>query len=76
MNSKETRKKMLPLCQCPHCPTYVDCKEEVAFCLADGGKSKCIKIQNGCLCGGCPVEQQMRFEHMYYCVLGSEKEQS
>lgn len=76
MSSKETRKKMEPLCVCPQCPSYVDCNESVVFCLAEKGKSKCIKEQKGCLCGGCMVEKQMKFEHIYYCVLGPEKEQA
>lgn len=76
MNSKETREKMKPLCICSTCPTYVECVEEVAFCLAESGKSNCIKDKNGCLCGGCPVQKQMGFEHHYYCILGPEKDQS
>ena len=75
MNIKETREKMLELCICPQCPSFVDCKEEITFCLAESGKSKCIKDRKGCVCGGCPVEKQMGFNHGYYCVLGAEKDQ-
>jgi len=39
------------------------------------GKSKCIKEEKGCVCGGCPVTMKMGLKHGYYCTKGSEKEQ-
>lgn len=76
MNSEELREKMERLCVCQQCPSYVDCHEEVTFCLAESGRSKCIKDRKGCLCGGCAVAKQMKFDHGYYCVFGSEKDQA
>ncbi len=76
MNLKETRQKMEELCVCRQCPSFIDCKEEIAFCLAETGKSKCIKNENGCICGGCPVEKKLGFLHGYYCVRGPEEGQS
>jgi hypothetical protein len=66
----------LKLCVCRMCPTYFDCGEPIAFCLAQSSKSQCITIESGCVCPGCPVQTQMRFKHDYYCIYGSEKEQS
>jgi hypothetical protein len=44
--------------------------------MPEGGKSKCITIESGCLCPGCPVQEQMNFQHDYYCTKGAEKELS
>ncbi len=59
-------------CICRMCPTYFDCGEKLAFCLGDGGKSKCILVERGCICPGCPVQAKTLFQHVYYCTLGSE----
>jgi hypothetical protein len=70
------RDKAQKMCVCRMCPTYFDCGEPIAFCVAESGKSKCITIESGCVCPGCPVQTAMRFEHDYYCIHGPEKEQS
>ncbi len=64
------------ICICGMCPSYYDCGEQLAFCLADAGKSKCIRSETGCICPGCPVQEQTRFKDVYYCIYGSEKELS
>ena len=64
MDKKEAQK----YCICGGCPSFVDCKEKVAFCFF--GKSKCIKIEKGCLCGGCPIHDKMKFKKIYYCKRG------
>jgi hypothetical protein len=69
------RKEAIKLCRCGLCPTYIECKEEIAFCLSTTGKSKCIKEEKGCLCPGCPVHEKMGFRHVYYCLRGNEKDQ-
>jgi hypothetical protein len=58
------------------CPSYFDCGEPLAFCLADAGKSRCITAENGCICPGCPVQAEMHLSHDYYCIYGPEKERS
>lgn len=63
------------ICICPECPTYVDCDEPVAFCMLEEGTSKCITKPHGCICGGCPVHDQMGFLFGYYCIEGSEAAQ-
>ena len=70
------RDKALSLCVCRMCPSYFDCGEPIAFCLAESGKSACITMENGCMCPGCPVQAEMRLKHDYYCIYGPEKEQS
>jgi hypothetical protein len=69
------RKEAVRLCMCRMCPSYVDCKEEISFCMADPGKSRCITKEAGCLCPGCPVQDREGFSHVYYCIRGNEKEQ-
>jgi len=71
---EEKKKKVLSMCICKGCPSYVDCNE-LGFCFPTIGKSKCIKEEMGCLCPICPVTEMMGFTHVYYCTRGSEKEQ-
>ena len=68
MELKEAKEK----CNCPICPSYVEC-EELVFCL--GEKSKCIKLEKGCICGACPVHSELKLKHGYYCNRNSEKKQ-
>lgn len=68
------RKQSIELCICEACPSYMECKEEIAFCLSEGGSSKCIVRGVGCTCPECPVQGQMGFKHTYYCMRGSERE--
>lgn len=67
MEKKEAEGK----CLCPGCPSFVECKEKVAFCL--GKKSKCIKEKKGCICGGCPIHAELKLENFYYCFSGKGK---
>ncbi len=69
------REEATGLCMCTLCPSFVDCEEEIAFCLAPGGKSICITEENGCLCPGCPVLEKEGFQHVYYCTRGAETDQ-
>jgi len=63
------------LCLCRGCPSFVDCTEEIAYCLAKTGTSACIREEQGCLCPGCPVLEEEGFSHVYYCTRGSEPDQ-
>lgn len=63
------------LCLCRLCPTYLDCKEVIAFCLGSTGTSACITKEQGCLCPGCPVQEKEGFSHVYYCTRGTEPDQ-
>ncbi|MDD1696632.1 MAG: DUF2769 domain-containing protein [Methanoregula sp.] len=70
------RKQAIGLCICRMCPSFVDCKEEIAFCLAENNKSSCIKEEKGCLCPGCPVQAEEDFQYVFYCTRGSQSYQS
>ncbi|MDF0593124.1 DUF2769 domain-containing protein [Methanotrichaceae archaeon M04Ac] len=73
----EKRKQMvLDMCTCKSCPSFVECGEEGGFCFVTIGKSGCISEEKGCICGGCPVYEKMGLSKMYYCLRGSEKEQT
>lgn len=74
--TKEDKTKVFELCLCPQCPSWVECKETGGYCLSSVGKSKCIKKEKGCICGGCPIHQEMKLQHGYFCTRGSEKEQT
>ncbi len=76
MNSQEIRQEMEKLCICRQCPSFIDCQKDIAFCLAETGKSQCIKKEKGCICFGCPVEKRMGFTHGYYCMRVPEKDQT
>lgn len=69
------RKTAIGLCICSMCPSYVDCSEEIAYCLAPHGRSACIDEEKGCLCPGCTVLEQEGLQHVYYCIRGSETDQ-
>jgi hypothetical protein len=78
---EEENNSIINKCICPGCPSYKDCskegsKKEIGFCFETVGKSKCITKSKGCLCEGCFVKKQMKFKHIYYCIDGSDKEQS
>jgi len=62
------------ICICGMCPSYFNCGEKLAFCMTESGKSKCITSESGCVCPGCPVQEKMHYQHVYYCTRGSEKE--
>jgi len=69
------RNEAARLCVCRMCPSFVDCKEEIAYCMEVTTKSGCISKEKGCLCPGCPVQDREGFRHVYYCIRGSAKEQ-
>jgi hypothetical protein len=69
MNRDEAEKA----CICRMCPSYFDCGEKLAFCMYESGQSRCIKSEIGCVCPGCPVQEKMHYQHVYYCTRGSEK---
>ena len=72
MDMAEDKTKIaLKECICKVCPSFVECKEKIAFCFT--GKSKCIKERKGCICGGCPVKAKFALKSGYYCFSGKEK---
>jgi len=61
------------ICICAKCPSYVECKD-IAFCVKR--KSKCIKQERGCICGGCPVHKELKLKNGYYCTRDNEEKQN
>ena len=60
-------------CICGMCPSYNFCDEKIAFCMPESPVSKCIKVESGCLCPGCPVQEELKFTHEFYCTRGNER---
>lgn len=73
---KEMEKdKVISKCICKDCPSYVQGADPIGYCHADVGKNSKIEDQNGCICGKCPVQDELNLEWGYYCMKGSAKEQ-
>jgi hypothetical protein len=69
--------EILNACICEGCPSYVVCKKkEKAFCQSSVGKSKCINMEKGCICGACAVKRTLKLKNYYFCTKGSEKQQN
>ena len=66
IDTKELEKK----CVCKSCPSFIECKEKILYCLL--GKSECIKEIKVCICGGCPVHQELGLKKGAYCVHGKD----
>jgi hypothetical protein len=63
------REEAFGRCVCPACPSYLECETDKAFCII--GKSKCIKIEHGCICRGCPVFKALSLSTLYFCTRGA-----
>lgn len=72
MTEEQKREYVLNNCTCKKCPSYVECDEDIGYCLT--GKSKCIKEKKGCICPDCPVTKKMNLKWGYYCLQGSAME--
>ena len=66
--------KSMTMCICKTCPSYTGTNETTVF-FCNVGKSAVISEEKGCNCGVCPVGYNMGLSHLYYCTLGSEREQ-
>ncbi len=72
--SMKRMQKMMGMCICRDCPTYVGTGEtKVLFCSV--GRSEVITEEKGCTCGGCPVTPEMGLTNQYYCTKGNEAQQ-
>ena len=63
---EEDENFVLKECVCKNCPSYLDCKETIGYCVLN--KSKCIKKRDGCICGGCSVYRKLNLEGYYFCL--------
>lgn len=67
MANPDVDKDLQAQCLCPGCPSYLDCGDQLAYCLTEE-TSKCIKTKHGCICGSCPVFEQKGFDSHYFCI--------
>ena len=58
---------------CGKCPSYEGTVEtDLIFCAM--GKSDKITEEKGCICGKCPITEEMGLRWSYYCTRGSSGE--
>ena len=55
------RKKGIRLCICGMCPSFVDCKEEIAYCLAETGNERLHQGGTGMSLPGMPCTGRGEF---------------
>ena len=67
-------KKLMGMCICGDCPTYVGTGETKALFCSSGG-SEVITEEKECTCGSCPVTPEMGLTRLYYCTRGNEARQ-
>ena len=72
--STKRMQKLMGMCICGDCPTYVGTGEtKVLFC--NSGGSGVITEEKECTCGACPVTPEMGLTRLYYCTRGNEAQQ-
>ena len=65
-------------CICEPCPSYNECMrgdEGLLFCI-NGKTQHCTFGMKGCSCPVCSVRKDRGYTKAYYCLRGSEREQS
>jgi hypothetical protein len=72
---KKKEEKVISMCICRSCPTYVAGADPIGYCFSTIGKNDKIKKEDQCICPGCPVYEEMSLTKMFYCTRGSEKDQ-
>jgi hypothetical protein len=78
MNPEEKEKmeqRIIGMCICRSCPTYVEGADPVGYCFPAIGKNDKITAEDQCICPGCPVFEELSLTKTFYCTRGSEKEQ-
>jgi hypothetical protein len=64
----------MDVCQCLDCSTHNECAKRSAerlYCIASRSPM-CIEERRGCLCGDCPVKQELGLVISYHCLEGPE----
>lgn len=62
-------------CTCDQCPSYTNsakAADEGFFC-GTGKSFGHITMQVNCICGNCPVKNELGMKFGFYCTHGSEK---
>ena len=63
-------------CTCANCPSYTSSETELGFCWPSVGQSEHIHDEKNCICGQCPVFNEVSLQFAYYCTRDSEVQQS
>ena len=72
---KEMEQKVIGMCICRSCPTYVQEADPIGYCFPTIGKNVRITEEDQCICPACPVFAQQSLTKIFFCTRGSEKEQ-
>ena len=78
MNSeemKEMKQKVIGMCICRSCPTYVQAADPIGYYFPTIGKNVKIVEEEQCIYPACPVFAQQSLTKTFFCTRGSEKEQ-
>lgn len=78
MNREEMKgmeQKVIGMCICRSCPSYVQGADPIGYCFPTIGKNEKIVSEDQCICLGCPVYAEISLTKTFYCTRGSEKEQ-
>ncbi|MFQ6108966.1 MAG: DUF2769 domain-containing protein [Candidatus Aminicenantales bacterium] len=78
MNPEEMKKmeeKVIGMCICRACPTYVAGADPIGYCFPTKGKNERIQEEDQCICPGCPIYEEISLTKTFFCTRGSEKEQ-
>lgn len=72
---EKMEQKVISMCICQSCPTYVEGADPVGYCFPTIGKNDKITMEDQCVCPGCPVFEEMNLTKTFFCTRGSEREQ-
>lgn len=75
MTEEEMTSWVMENCICPDCPSWVPGageNGEGGYCKT--GTSEYITEEVQCICGGCPVTEELGLQWGYYCTRGSAEE--
>lgn len=64
----------MDVCQCLDCSTHNECAKKTGerlYCVA-ARSPVCIETKKGCLCGECPVYEELGLGKTYHCLNGPE----
>jgi hypothetical protein len=73
---KEMEEKVIGMCLCRSCPTYVPGADPIGYCFPTIGKNIRITEEDQCICPSCPAFAQLSLTKTFFCTRGSEKVQT
>ncbi|MDH4226229.1 MAG: DUF2769 domain-containing protein [Deltaproteobacteria bacterium] len=66
------QERIMQLCKCPSCPTYVKGDKPYGYCFPVIGTSSMIKKEVDCKCFGCDVYKDYSLDNSYFCTRCSQ----